>query len=138
MFFTNVSLVSALVASIVSMGIGLIWYSPWVIGKIWMREMGYTPEALAEKKKGMAKKYALSFLSTFVTAYALAVVINSVFAAEFYTLVEAGFVLAIGFIVSVRFNDKLFKDESWTLFLIHSGYQILSIVSMSVIIGIIG
>lgn len=137
MFFTNVSFVSAFVATIISMGIGLIWYSPWVVGKIWMREMGYTPESLAEKKKGVAKKYVLSFLSTFITAYALAVVINSIFTAELYTLVEAGLVLAIGFIVAVKLNDKVFTDASWTLFLIHSGYQILSIVSMSVVIGLI-
>jgi len=138
MFFTNVSFISAFVATIVSMGIGLIWYSPWVVGKLWMREMGYTPESLAEKKKGMAKKYTISFLSTFVTAYALSVVINSVFVAGFYSLVEVGLVLAMGFIVAVKLNDKVFTDMSWTLFLIHSGYQVLSIVGMSVVIGIIG
>lgn len=138
MFFTNVSLISAFVATVVSMGIGLIWYSPWVVGKLWMKEMGYTPESLAEKKKGMAKKYVLSFLSTFITAYALAVVINSIFAAELYTLIEAGLVLALGFVVAVKLNDKVFTDMSWTLFLIHAGYQVLSIVGMSVVIGIIG
>ena len=137
MFFTNVSFLSVFIAATVSTIVGFVWYSPWVLGKPWMKEMGYTPESLAEKKKnGMGKKYALSFLSSLVTAYALAVVINSVFTAEFFGLIEVGLVLGLGFVATAKFNDNLFTDGSWKLFLINTGYYVVSIVFMGFVIGL--
>lgn len=136
MFFENISFVTVFISAIASTVVGLIWYSPWVLGKMWMKEMGYTPESLAQKKQDMTRKHVLSFLSTLVTAYALAVVINSVFTAGIYDLTEIGLVLALGFVASIKFHDKLYVDGSWKLFFINTGYQVASIVLMSLIIGL--
>lgn len=130
----NINLVAVLVAAIVSMVVGLVWYSPWFFGKAWMKEIGITPGPEADaKKKGMWKTFLLSFLLTIVTSYVIAVVVNSMFMRDIYAALITGLTLSIGFIMSVRLNDKLFTPVSWTVFLISTGYYTISIVIMTVV-----
>jgi len=134
MFFMNINLVAVLIAAIVSMVIGFVWYSPWFFGKAWMKSMGVVPGPEADaKKKGMWKTFLSSFLLTIVTSYVVAVIVNSVFMRDIYSAIVTGLTLSIGFIVSVRLNDKLFTPMSWTPFLISTGYYTLSIVVMTIV-----
>jgi len=137
MFFTNINLVVVIVASIISTLIGFIWYSSWFLGKPWMKAMKYTPELISEKNtKNMWKTYVFSFISSFVMALAVAVVLNSVFVSGIYGLMLVGIVLSIGFIATTKLNDVIFASESLILFSINTGYQVVSVVVMSLIIGL--
>lgn len=137
MFFEGIGIFPVLLGAIASMIVGFIWYAPWFLGKPWMKEMGYTPEVMAEKKaKGMGKTYALSFVSSLVVAYALALVMNSVFVASIGGFALVGLVVSVGFVVAVKWNDMLFTGDSRTLFLINSGYQVASIVVAAIVIGL--
>ena len=42
----NLNLVPVIIAGVLNMAIGAFWYSPLVIGKLWMRSMGKTEEEL--------------------------------------------------------------------------------------------
>ena len=81
MFFENISYITAIIAAIISMGLGFIWYSPYVFGKIFMKETGMTPEKMEESKESgsqnMAKTYALSTILSVVTALVIAGLLNS-------------------------------------------------------------
>ena len=137
MFFTNVNLVVVVIASVISTLISFIWYSPWFLGKPWMKAMKYTPESITEKNtKNMWKTYVFSFVSSFVMAFAVAVVLNSVFVSGISGLVLVGVVLSVGFIATTKFNDVIFASESLILFSINTGYQVVSVVVMSLIIGL--
>ncbi len=139
MFFEDISFIAVLGGAIASTIVGFIWYAPWFLGKPWMREMGYTPESLAQKKaEGMARTYAFSFLSSILTSYAIAIVMNSIFVSGLAGFALVGLVLSIGFVVAVKFNDRLFSNDSWTLFVINAGYQVAAIVAAAIVIGILG
>jgi len=45
-------------------------------------------------------------------------------------------VLSVGFIATTKFNDVIFASESLILFSINTGYQVVSVVVMSLIIGL--
>ncbi len=60
---------AVVVAALVTLPIGFIWYNPKVFGTIWMRESGMTEE----KAKGanMAKVFGLTILFSFMIAFML-------------------------------------------------------------------
>ena len=72
--FGSVSLTTVFGATILSMLIGILWYSPFLYGKIWMDLVHLTPE---ECRDGMKPKYLLSgFATSFVSVYVIAIVME--------------------------------------------------------------
>ena len=137
MFFTNINLLTVFIASAVAMGVGFIWYSPFVFGKAWMRASGVVPGPEADaQRKGMAKTFFFSFLLMSATSYILAVTINSMFIRDMYAAIIVGLALSIGFIVSAKVNDRLFTKTPWPIVLISSGYYVLSIVVMTIVLAL--
>lgn len=53
----EVNYVAILLASIVSMVLGFLWYSPMVLGKQWMKEKKISPESMKKSQKEMGKWY---------------------------------------------------------------------------------
>ncbi len=62
-----------IVAALVPMAMGFIWYNPKVLGKAWMRSAGITDEKM--KNGNMAKIFGLSFLLSFMIAFFLPTVV---------------------------------------------------------------
>ncbi|CAN5528020.1 hypothetical protein BH11BAC2_BH11BAC2_00950 [soil metagenome] len=58
-----------LIAALVPMIMGFIWYNPKVFGNIWMRESGLTLESM--KGANMAKTLILTFIFSFLIAVML-------------------------------------------------------------------
>lgn len=112
----EVNFIVILLASVVSMALGYFWYSQTLLGKPWMRLMGYTKEDLTEAKRGMAKLYGVSFILTLVSAYVLFHVMT--LAKSFYgysstaTGLTSGFWMWLGFIAPVQTADTLFSNQN--------------------------
>jgi FtsH-binding integral membrane protein len=144
MFFQNVSFLTVVIAAIVSIGLGFLWYSPILFGRKWMKEMGYTPETIEEHKKktggqkGMAKTYAVMALFTLVTAYIVAALLNSLLVTGFAGLILVAVSVWLAFSMPVALNNVLFGKETKSLFAINMGFQLASLVLMALIIGIFG
>ena len=67
----EVNFVAVLLAGIVSMVAGFVYYSPAVLGKPWMKYMKYSADELKKEQKQMGKFYGISFVLSLVTAYVL-------------------------------------------------------------------
>src|SRR3989442_12448565 len=66
----NVNLLAVLVAAVLTIALGAVWYSPVLFAKQWMHAHGYTPEKVEEmKRRGGVRRYAGSFLCCLVMAY---------------------------------------------------------------------
>lgn len=137
----EVNLFAVLLASVVAMAVGFFWYSPALLGKPWMRLMGYTKEDLDKAKKGMAKLYGVSFVLTLVMAYVLFHVMT--LSKSFYgyssttTGLTSGFWMWLGFIMPVQATDTLFGTKNWQLLGINTGYQLVSLLLMGLTIGLL-
>lgn len=137
----EVNYIAVLAASIVSMGIGFLWYSPMVLGKPWMKEKGLTSESLKKAQKEMGKLYGLSFIVSLVTAYVLFHVM--VMSENFFhypllsTGITSAFWMWLGFMMPVQVTATIFGNKNWKLFGIDSGYQLVSILAMGVILAIV-
>lgn len=65
-----INYLAVLVAGLVPMVVGMIWYSPAVFAKKWLVLIGKTEEEI--KKSGPGKAYAISTLASLLMSYVMA------------------------------------------------------------------
>jgi len=135
MDYSNVSFAGIFLASVASMVIGFAWYGKSLFGPRWMKERGYTPEAFdaMKKKKRMGRIYGISFISSFLIAYAFSI-ITPLFGGGVREAIELAVLAWAGFVVPIQLNEVLFGDTSRDLFAINAGYQLASFVAMALIV----
>ena len=130
----EVNYVAILVASIVSMFIGFLWFSA-LFGKIWMREMKLTEKDMAAaKKKGMGKSYLIMFITTFITAYVLAHFAGFLALSTVAEGLQLGFWIWLGFFATTQVGMVLWENKSWTLYFITTLHYLASLLVMGAIL----
>lgn len=137
----SVNYLAVIFASVVSMGLGFLWYSPMVLGKQWMKEHGMTAESLKKAQKEMGKLYGLSFVVSLVTAYVLSHVMTLSENFFHYPMLQTGLTSAfwmwIGFMMPVQMTATIFGNKNWKLFRIDTGYQLVSIMAMGAVLALL-
>ncbi|HEV7767756.1 MAG TPA: DUF1761 domain-containing protein [Thermoanaerobaculia bacterium] len=122
-----------LVSGIVIFILGGLWYSV-LFGRPWMALMGKTEEELKANAAGPAS-YAIVFLCGLITAFALAIVIQQ-FAP---VTIERGLMVAAlcwaGFAGVTSFGTSLFSAQPRMLWLINSGYNLVSFLAAGAILS---
>lgn len=135
----EINYIAVLVAAVVSMVVGFVYYHPMVVGKAWMKEKGLTPEKLKTEQAQMAKFYALSFVLAIITAYILAHVFA--FSKNFYnyddvqTGLTTAFFIWVGFVMPVQASDQIFGDKNFKLLAINTIYQLIALLGMGLVIA---
>lgn len=125
-----------LVASIVSFGIGGLWYSPILFGREKMELV-----ALANKNfdpadgTGSFKSYIVQFIATIITFCVLAFAIAAI---NIQNASDGGFLAFLawlGFMLPSYLSGLIWKKEPFKLFLIDSVNYLLILVIGGAIIG---
>lgn len=130
--------VAILIAGIVSMVVGFLWYSPMLFGKVWMKLTGMTKEDMEKGKKDMPKIYGLSFVGALLMAFVLKHA--SVYAGNYYNMsgIQLGLMTAfwnwLGFVMPVQMTGWLFDKKPFKLFVLNTGYQLASMIAMGIVI----
>jgi hypothetical protein len=123
-----------------AMVLGSLWYGP-LFGKRWMALMGMNKPAQMDPamKKAMLRSYSLMFLGSLVMAYVLAHA--TVFASAYTrtTGTPAGLMSGVwnwlGFVVPVSLGTVLWENKPWKLWAINSGYYLVQLCVMGVILA---
>jgi hypothetical protein len=138
MHFHHINLLGVLVAAISTMVVGLLWYSPLLFAKPWVREMGYDMNDKAkmeEMKKSAGPAYAGSFVASLVSAFVLALFLHWTKAENWQFGALIGFHVWLGFVATVQLTGVLFMKQSMKLFAINTGYQLVCYLVMGAILG---
>ena len=136
--FCGITLWGVLAASVASMVIGFLWYSPLLFARPWMGLMGYDPDdkaKLAEMQKGAGKLYGISFIATVVSAVVLAKIIDLTSVVTILYGMKVGFGIWLGFVATVQLTGALFTKQPIKLFLINTGYQLVCYLTMGAILA---
>ncbi|HXX63441.1 MAG TPA: DUF1761 domain-containing protein [Bacteroidota bacterium] len=123
-----------LVAAVVNMIIGALWYSPLLFAKPWMALNNMTPESMKNVNPGPL--YAQSFIATLVTYFFLAMAIQLTSAATAIDGMKTAFCVWLGFITTVQFTANVFSPKKIQAYFLDTGYQLAAILVAGVILAL--
>jgi len=121
-----------LVAVVIKIVIGWVWYSPMVFLKQWQQLSGVTDEQM---RGGMGKAIATWIVGALVMTFVLA---HAVYYAGANTAVlgaAVGFVNWLGFIFVVQLDGWAADKRPFKLVAINSGSQLVSLLIMGAILA---
>jgi len=124
------NLVTILIAAVASMLVGMIWYSPSVFGKQWMK----LSNIKSKKKKGMTKNYIISFISSLITSFVLNIFVIISGASTTNEGLILGLLSSLGFIATTSLSMVLWEGKSAKLYIIKTLYYVVSFMLMGAIL----
>jgi hypothetical protein len=130
----EINYIAVVVCGIVAMGIGALWYSPMLFGKIWVASIDKTEEELAKDFQPL-KAYSVSFLAQLVMAFILALFMKYVNAATPEEGIRLGFMAWIGFTATTMTVNFLFEGKTFKHFLVDSSYHFIVLMLSGLILG---
>ena len=141
----EVNLLAVLVAGIVPMVVGALWYGP-LFGKRWLQLMETTAEEIQEKGINPLKTYGVSFLLALVTAFILAQLFAGMGGAARVVSIAgksgdalAGVYLAlmalIAFILPVGYQSVAYEERKAGLFWLNLGHNGVALLGQAVIVA---
>lgn len=126
-------------AALAGFAIGGLWYSPLLIGNLWMEEAGVTHEQINGGNK--AKIFGGAFVSLLIMSYCLDLFIGLTtdVSAGFHSPSQQGafygFCCGAGWILFALVVVGLFEHRSWKYMAINGGYWVVTMTTMGGILG---
>lgn len=132
----KINFLAILVAVVANFILGFIWYTP-LFGKIWGREMGMPMDQKPDPKvliKGMLFMVIGNFLCAWVLAHNIAAwtfVPNANEMSISARALSAAIFTWLGFYFPRHLGATVWENNSWTLFGINAGYDLLALILVS-------
>ncbi|MDP1678112.1 MAG: DUF1761 domain-containing protein [Bacteroidota bacterium] len=117
---------AVIVAAILNMVVGAIWYGPMLFAKQWMAVNNINPEEM--KNVNPMPMYAQSIVVTIVSYWVLAMAITITNAVTVSGGMSVAFWLWIGFIAPVQYTANLFSSKKILAFFLDTGYQLVTML----------
>ena len=129
----DINIVAVIVAGILSMILGMIWYGP-LLGKQWMKEIGFTKKDIED---GPGIGYLYTFIGALVSAAVTSLLIHRLNITELADGIFLGLLLGVGYVGTTFMSNYIFGQKSMKLYFIDTGYQILNIVQAAIVATLI-
>lgn len=122
-----------LVAAIIRMAVGAVWFSPIAFVEPWQKIIGLTPDQM---KSGMPRAIAADAVGSLLMAFVLA---HSVVYAQATTLAlgaAVGFANWLGYVAVVQFTGVLYEQRPIKLFFLQSGFNLVAMLLMGALLAV--
>ncbi len=129
--FSQINIWAVLVAVVVTMVLGFLWYSPVLFGNAWVKQRGLKIEDMSG---GGSAIYILTAVTALISVLVIA------FLAAMMDEVTIGSGAVIGLLVGIAVSAKigmnyLFENGKLGLYLITIGYHLVAFLLAGLIIG---
>lgn len=131
MFDLDINYVAVLVAALASIVVGAVYYSPPVLGKVWMKMIGMKP---ADAKKGAGMGYVLGAIAALITAYVLAHILSLAGAAEWMAALQTTFWVWLGFFATTSLHRIAWEKGGWDWWFLTNGNWFLTLLTMALVL----
>ena len=129
----GVNYLAIVVAAVVALVIGFIWYSPRVFGSRWMAYLGTTQAQLGNPgPSGMAVGVVASLLN----AWVIAVLSLNLGGKSLTDGILLGALAWLGFMATITAAQISFEKKSWGLWVLNNAHNLLVQVLMGAIVTI--
>jgi hypothetical protein len=131
--YHGINYLAVVIAAIVYMAIGAIWYSPIIFGKAWLKGIGKTKEELAGQASAMIYIWAL--IASFIASYGIA---RIMYWTQTYSVgagIRIGLVASVCFVLTTFSINDGFEHRPMGLTFGNILYHIIGFVVAGIIIG---
>jgi hypothetical protein len=139
MDFLSINWLAVVACVLVSMISGTLWYNPKTFFPIWWKGIGKTEKDTPETSN-MNLTWALTLLSSFVQAVAMAFMVNAMGGmmtggVSAISGMGTGFMLWLGFIAPTYLVNKLFAGHGLKVWAIEVGNHLVNLALFGAILG---
>src|SRR5512138_103341 len=120
----TVNYLAVLIAALINIFLGFLWYSPAMFAKAWITSIGKTPEEISSGSSGIY--YVINTVASLILAYVLALFIHYAGANTALFGAECGIFAWLGFVVTSLLPGYMFEKRSFKTYFIFIGYQLIS------------
>jgi hypothetical protein len=128
----DINYVAVVVAALVPMFLGALWYSTALFARPWMRAVDRTQQEL----KGAQLGYVISAVGALLMSYALARIDRWAAVDDLWNGALVGLLIWVGFVATVLAVNTYFSGRPLKLWLINAGYQLVALVLVGAIHGV--
>lgn len=132
--FDRIDWLSVIVATVVAIAIGSVWYHEKVMGADWMKAVGLKKKDL--EKADMKQSMGGMTIGTLLQAAGLGILIEATGATDIGdTVALAGFI-AIFFVLTTMSTNILFEQRDHKVFFINAGHVLFTFIAMGLVYGL--
>jgi hypothetical protein len=124
---------AVIVAALLRMVVGSVWFSPVAFVKPWQRLAGVTPESM---QQGLAKAIIVDLILSLVLAYALFRFVVYAGAFSWWGGALVGLLAWLGFVVATHLPLWAYENRNLQLIAIGVGSNLVSMVLMGLLFGL--
>ena len=132
---SSLNYLAIIVGVVINQLLGAAWYRTWA--KPWMADVGLTMEDM-EAMKGTSQQwypYVVAIVAALVFTFVLALLIQGLGANNAVEGLFLGLLVSIGAIATSYATTYSFESRSFRLFLINSGYPVLSYAIIGILLA---
>jgi len=130
----TVSLLATLVATLLSIMLGGLWYGP-LFGKAWMEENGFTLETI-KKDFNPVKLYGTTFLLSALASWLFGISVGP--DPDLRYTIGAGLAVGVFWVAGSFATSYLFEGKTLRHFLINGGYHAVQFGLIGLAFGLLG
>lgn len=134
MTFPQINILAAIVGAVITMVLGMAWYSPMLFGNRWLKLIGKTMEQLQGQNAPVI--YLFTFVGYLIAALVLAVVVKLFGANTLVDGVIAGGVVWLGFVATSTYTYTTFEGPPKGVWAIYMGYQLIAFGIMGALLAV--
>lgn len=124
---------AVIVAAVIRMAVGFVWYSPPLLLKPWQALTGVTPETM---RAGLGKAMVIDVIASLIMAFALANIIGASGITDWANGAGAGFWVWLGFIATVLVSLWGYENRSLKLIGINLGNNLIALLLMGALLAV--
>lgn len=136
--FATIDWVAVIAAAIAAFAAGMVWYSPAMFGKKWMKMNGVTEKEAAKYKEKNKDQMMGMMITTVVvsaiTAFVLANLLVLLNITTLFSAVQLAFWLWIGFQATSAYLLVLYEKKSMDWWIISAGYNLVGLLVSAIVL----
>jgi hypothetical protein len=128
-----INYLALLVATIIKLVLGMLWYSPLLFGRSWMNLTGCDPK---DMKSSMPAAMLVDFVASFLMSFVLLHAVHYAGAQSAAQGAAVGFFNWIGFVAAVTIGSVVYEKRPFKLFLLNNGFYLIALPIMGAVVAV--
>jgi hypothetical protein len=133
MNLSSINWLAVVVAAVLSLVVGFVWYSKPVFLLPWLKGIE-KDESFAQQANPMT--FVFSFLSSILEAVFVTFLLTAMGSTTLVSGITAGFMIWLGFVFTTHWVNDLFSKRSFGFTLITSGYHLVMLLIMGALLAV--